>query len=248
MNNKTVYLFLSLLMLASFATRAQLKITNHEQQSWVAYLNQTRLSKHWGLWFDGHLRTRRDHFTNFSTSILRLGLTYYVTDQGRFTAGYAHVNHFPAAGHPNNSRTEHRPWQQFLWLSNYSNLRLSQYIRLEERFRQKISNNTLVDGYDYTSRVRYTIVATLPLSKRKFKPGGWCLVANEELHINLGNKNVYNTFDQNRFFLGIQYAFTGTTALQLGYLHHYTQLSAGNVYQANHVVRINFIQNLDLRR
>ena len=71
-------IFLSILFVIFFTPTgfAQTKSTTHEQQVWLAYMNQTRLSKKWGIWFDAHLRTKEDFFTNFSSSIIRAGLNY----------------------------------------------------------------------------------------------------------------------------------------------------------------------------
>ena len=62
------------------------------QQLWFGYLNQTRVSDKWGLWLDMHLRTKDDFTHDLSQSIVRFGLTYYLGDATRITAGYAWVN------------------------------------------------------------------------------------------------------------------------------------------------------------
>ena len=69
------------------------KSTEHVNQLWFGYFNQTRFSNKWGMWTDLHLRTKEDFVNNFSQSIVRLGLTYYVTDATKFTAGFAYVSH-----------------------------------------------------------------------------------------------------------------------------------------------------------
>src|SRR5688572_3061186 len=71
------------------------KETESIQQAWFAYFNQSRFSNRWGLWFDGHLRTKEDFVTDLSTTIARAGLTYYVNDNTKLTAGYAYVTHYP---------------------------------------------------------------------------------------------------------------------------------------------------------
>jgi hypothetical protein len=45
------------------------KNTSSISQLWTGYFNQTRLSRHWGLWADLHLRTKEDFASNFSQSI-----------------------------------------------------------------------------------------------------------------------------------------------------------------------------------
>ena len=94
---------------------SQTKQTESIQQAWFGYFNQTRLSNKWGTWTDLHLRTKEDLVSDLSQSILRFGLTYYLNDDTKLTAGYAYVSHYPADNHKNVTMPEHRLWQQLQW-------------------------------------------------------------------------------------------------------------------------------------
>ena len=147
----------------------QTKTTEHLNQVWLAYFNQLRFNKDWGLWVDLHLRTKEEFFTDLSQSILRLGITYYLNDDTKLTAGYAYVTAYPGDNHQNVSQPEHRPWQQVQWHSRYSKLRLMQWIRLEERFRRKIlDDDELAEGYNFNWRVRYNIFVASPIEQTEF--------------------------------------------------------------------------------
>lgn len=232
----------------SMVADAQVKETTSINQVWVGYFNQTRLSKKWGVWLDAHVRTKEDFFTNFSQAIIRAGLTYYVTDDAKLTAGYAYINHFPADNHKNISQPEHRPWQQIQWLTKFTKLRLMQWFRLEERFRHKILNdNELANGYNFNFKLRYNFFAQLPLSKKRFQPNTLSFVVNDEVHVNFGKQIVNNYFDQNRFFLGFNYHVNKHDNLQFGYMNLFQQLPAGNRYRSLQVARVFYFHNLDLR-
>ena len=236
------------LMVLSTSLHAQKQIT-YVQQFWAAYSNQTRFSDKWGVWADFHLRTKEDFFTNFSTAIARIGLTYYATDQLRFTAGYAFVNHFPADAHPDISQPEHRPWQQVQWQNNAKKTRLTQWFRLEERYRKKIKDNDeLSEGYNFNWKMRYNVMLMFPLSKKSFAPNTLSLVLNDELHINFGKEIVNNYFDQNRLFIGLAYHVNAKDNIQFGYMNLFQQLPAGNRYRSVHAPRITYFHNLDLRK
>ena len=225
------------------------KQTAYIEQVWVAYNNQTRFSNKLGMWADLHLRTKEEFFTNFSTAIARFGLTYYIKDNTKLTAGYAFVNHFPADNHKNVSQPEHRPWQQLQWHNSFQRLRLMQWIRLEERFRRKILNDDeLAEGYSFNWKVRYNFFAAFPLAKKAFAPKSWSFILNDEVHINAGKEIVYNYFDQNRFFAGFSYHLNAHDNIQLGYLNLFQQLAAGNSYKMIHAARIFYFHNLDLRK
>jgi hypothetical protein len=246
-----VFRLASLVFAASFIVQfaiAQTKSTTSANQVWLAYSNQTRFSNKWGVWGDFHLRTREDFFTKLSTSIVRVGLTYYLNDDAKLTTGYAYVNSFPGDNHKNISQPEHRPWQQIQWHTKYPKLRLMQWFRLEERFRRKILNDDqLAEGYNFNYRIRYNILSQFPLSKKRFQPGTFSFVLNDEVHINFGKEIVNNYFDQNRFFLGFAYHINKSDNVQFGYMNFFQQLAAGNRYKSNHVARIFYFHNLDLR-
>jgi len=228
---------------------SQTKQTESIQQTWFGYFNQTRFSNKWGGWVDLHLRTKEDFFSDVSQTIIRLGLTYYIKDDTKLTAGYAYVSHYPADNHKNVTMPEHRPWQQIQWHTRTSKMRLMQWVRLEERFRRKILNDDeLAEGYNFNFRVRYNFFSMVPLSKKNFQPKTLSFVVNDEVHINFGKQIVYNYFDQNRFFVGFAYHVNKHDNVQLGYMNVFQQLASGNRYRSNHVARLYYFHNLDLRK
>ena len=244
---KLFFLLITMFLICNESS-AQSKQRQSANQIWLGYFNQTRFNNKWGLWADVHLRTKEDFVSDLSQGILRLGLTYYLTDDLKLTAGYAYVNHFPAENHKNISQPEHRPWQQLQWHTRYPKLRLMQWFRLEERYRRKILNDDKLDGgYNFNFRARYNFFSQFPLSKKSFQPGTFSFVVNDEVHINFGKQIINNYFDQNRFFVGFAYHVNKHDNLQFGYMNLFQQLAAGNRYRSNHVARLFYFHNLDLR-
>jgi len=240
-------LALSLTIFASAYSQA--KHTQHVNQIWLGYLNQTRFSNKWEMWLDLHLRTKEEFFDNFSQSIIRPGITYYLNEDTKLTAGYAYVSNYPADSHKNVTQPEHRPWQQIQWYNRYAKIRTMQWFRLEERFRRKILNDSeLASGYNFNYRMRYDFSLQAPLSKKKFEPHSFMFVVNDEVHVNFGKQIVYNYFDQNRFFVGFGYLTNKTDRLQAGYMNLFQQLPTGNQYRSINAVRIFYFHSLDLRR
>ncbi len=227
----------------------QEKQTKDIGQVWLAYLNQTRFSNKWGAWTDLHLRTADDMVKDFSQGIIRLGITYYINNTTKLTAGYAYVHHFPNDNHKNVAQPEHRPWQQVQWHTNHGRKKMMQWFRLEERYRRKIfDDSTLANGYNFNFRLRYNFFFDIPLSAQGIKAGRFSFVVNDEVHINFGKEVVYNYFDQNRFFAGFKYQVSNNDNIQLGYMNVFQQLPAGNKYRNTHVIRLFYVQNLDLRK
>ncbi len=225
----------------------QKKITDW-QQSWLGYFNQTRFSNKWGLWTDIQLRTREQFVKDISSSFVRLGLTYYQNTDTKFTIGYAYLQHFPGKDQDRLLQEEHRIWQQVQWHSSFKKARMAQWLRLEERFKQKMADSSLPNKlFQYSSRLRYNIWYEYPITKNGIQPGAVSFIVNDELFINLGKSVVYNYFDQNRFFTGLKYNLGIRTNIQFGYLNVFQQLPLGDQFNNTHAARLVLVQNLDLR-
>src|SRR4051794_27646811 len=112
-NYQIVYItFIILSLITSFDAYSQ-KDTEDREQLWVGYFNQARFTKRFGTWTDIHYRLT-DNFVDRPFQFLaRAGLTYYLGNNVRATAGYAYVRHFEDGTTP--ARDEHRPWQQLWW-------------------------------------------------------------------------------------------------------------------------------------
>jgi len=243
-----IKLLLCVLTLSAISSSAQ-KTVATEEQAWFAVFNQTRLTNRWGIWFDAHLRLKDDFVGDLSQGIVRAGPTFYLSDDVRLTAAYAYVHFFPAPGHANIGLPEHRPWQQVQWFVRGSKARLMQWVRLEERFRRKtLNDNELGDGYLFNWRIRYNFALFIPITKKRFEPGGLQFLANEEMMVNFGKTIVYNHFDQNRFFIGLVYQLDKHAQLHGGYMNLYQQLATGNQFRNQHTVRVFYFHNLDFRK
>ena len=223
------------------------KEIHSREQAWVAYFNQTRLTNRVGLWLDVHWRQTGDFVDRPFQFLFRPAITGFIKDNVRVNAGYAFINHFPAEGFET-SRPEHRAWEQIWWNQKYKSFSMLQWIRLEQRFLRNISNDELQEGYQHANRIRYNFMFTVPLKGKDVVKGTPTAVLANELFLNIGKNVVYNTFDQNRFFIGGGYQLTSSLNAQLGYLNVYQQEASGNRYMVTHAIRLYLIQSLDLRK
>ena len=232
-------------LLISMTAQAQGKSTALFRQVWLGYFNQTRISRHWGLWLDLQYRTREDLFSGISQWAIRPGISYHLSNRTMITAGYAYFHNEPLDGIRTVAQPEHRPWQQVQWQRGA----VQQTFRLEERFRRKYTtDSTLAGDYGFYYRARYNFLYSLPL------PGHWprahkaAIILNDELSINFGKQVVYNYFDQNRFFAGVRFRVARSGMIQSGYMHQFQQLSSGNQYRSVHAVRLSYLHQIDLRK
>lgn len=221
--------------------------TSHAQESWWDYLNQNRYSDKWGSWIDLQSKLK-DHFVNVvNANEYTLGASYYPNDHFKYTGSLTYVDQFPAVGKPYHL-AEYRPWQQIQLNTSTKNSKWLQWIRLEERFKETAINNTASGKYDFNYRLRYYVLAQFPLTKHKYEKGSISFVSSEELYLNFGKNIVYNTFDQNRFFLGFYYYINRDNILQLGYTNMFQKYNAPNKYLNSDVLRISVFNNIDFRK
>lgn len=247
---KRVAITLTCLILLGFSQGiyAQKTILENEQ-TWLGFFNQTRFSDRWGMWFDLHHRLKNNFVQDNSLFMFRTGPTYYLTDDVRFTPAYSFINHFPEDSHKNISQPEHRFSQQVQWFTRIKQARLMQWVRTEQRWRQKVLNdNELGKGFNFNWRVRYNFALFVPLTKKGLGPHSLQFLINNEVFVNFGENIVYNYFDQNRFTLGLAYQTTAHSQVQLGYLNDFQQLAAGNRFRNVHALRLFYFHNFDWRK
>lgn len=249
MFKKTIKYFLVLSFLSiQFIASAQNseKHIHSREQLWFGYFNQTRFSNKWGMWVDVHYRMTDNFIDRPFQFLFRPAVTYFIKDNLRVNVGYTLAEHFPAKG-LSTTRAEHRAWQQIWWNQKYTGLTTLQWLRLEQRFNEKVVNDEKLEGYNYTFRVRYNFSFFIPLKGKEMAPKTPFAAVMNEVFLNFGDKVVYNTFDQNRFFAGFGYQFTSHLNAQLGYMNVYQQETSGNNYYSTHVIRLFVFHSLDFR-
>jgi len=229
----------------SVCGQAPEKHIHTQEQLWLGVFNQTRFNKHWGGWLDVHYRMTDNFASRPSQFLLRPALTYFIKDNLRANFGYALVRHYPAEG-LNTTRTEHRPWQQIWWNQKYTGLSTLQWLRLEQRFNEKVVADVKEAGYNYNFRIRYNLAFLIPLKGKEMAAKMPLAAIMNEVFVNLGSGVVYNTFDQNRFFAGFGYNFTSHLNAQVGYMNVYQQERSGNDYVSSHTIRLFLFHSLDL--
>ncbi len=238
-----------LCLILCFGILGAQKNIHHEEQTWFGIFNQTRFSKQWGSWTDIHFRLKDDFIREPSQFLIRLGPTYYFSDDIRLTVAYNYIHHFPEGMQRPVALGEHRPFQQLQWYTRFANKRLMQWLRLDERFRKNTNaEGQPVQGYHFNWRMRYNFALFVPLSSKGLAPGTLQILVNDELMINAGKNIEYNTFDQNRLFAGLVYQFTKESHVQLGYMNVFQQQESGNKYRSIHAIRLFYFHNIDLRK
>lgn len=236
---------LLLLLMAGDNLKAQ---TNSKEiidqyQTWVSINNVMRISGKWGAMADVHLRSNH-FFESISFFLVRIGGVYWLTDNTTLAAGHTniHIAQAQQAFYP----FSHGNWfyQQVQHNSKIGKLSVVSRLRNELRWQQLIEMDT-IRGTIFSNRIRLLVNCTIPVSRNYYFPS---LNIADELMVQFGKDIVYNTFDQNRIFIGIKQPVSTTLSFDLGYMMVLQQRTNGYQYNLNHTFRCFFYYRRDLRK
>lgn len=238
---KFIVLVIVLLCFSAIDLSAQTKSKeiNHQSQSWFSINSKTDVYKKWSVLADVHIR--RNHFlADPSFLFVRGALAYNINHNLYVAAGYAHMWVAPTTPGWKTWSNENRIYQQIQYSSSVGKINLLQRLRSEERWQQKIVNDKYSGQKRFTDRIRYLLSAIIPVFKNKKLPA---LVVADEIQFQFGKEVVYNTFDQNRYFIGIKQNITHQLSFDMGYMKVYQQKYSGYQYDSNDTFRLFFYYN-----
>ena len=220
------------------------KVVNQKVQTWISINTVTKFSEHWGVSADAHIRTE-DFLGENNFYFLRGGLTYIPTKKLSLTAGYAHLWLAPSNPDWSTYSDENRFYVQGNLNTTAGKVGMLQRIRIEERWQEKIVNDQETDNNRFTTRFRYLLSFNIPIFKKKTLP---LLVVSDELLLHFGKEVIYNTFDQNRFFVGIKQKIDPKWSFDFGYMNVYQQKYSGYQYDMNHTIRLFFYLSTSINK
>ena len=244
MKNYFICLFIILITGNNTIAQVPQKEINNQHQAWVSINSTVKLTNKWGFVADVHER-RNNFFKDASFHFIRFGVNYWLMDNVTLTAGYAHLWLAPTTNGWKTFSNDNRVYEQAQITSKLSAVRLLQRLRIEQRWQQKIANDKPTGNNKFTTRVRYLMSFTIPVSTNANLPS---LVLSDEILVQFGKEVVYNTFDQNRVFVGIRQKVTKSLSFDLGYMFVNQQKASGYQYDHNNTFRCFFYYTPDCRK
>lgn len=211
---------------------------DHNANLWLTYAGDHPVAEAWGMHLEAQVR-RSDWGGDWQQLLLRPGVRYTLNDRVSFSAGYAFVNTFPYGDYPSpETFPEHRAWEQVTVKVPFLGLDWVNRLRLEQRFIGELEADAgggyEVGDYRYENRVRYLLRTTIPLDA----PRKTYLVLWDEVFVNFGSEVVGNTFDQNRFFVGIGRVLGRGFRLEAGFMEQTLQRRGGHIWEHNHTLAL----------
>ena len=219
------------------------KETTTYVQSWISINSAFRFSNRWGAVSDFHVR-RDNVFKNDYFYFVRAGGVYWVNDKYPIIAGIAHLWLAPYDG---NSQwtNENRIYQQWSAVTPQGVISILHRIRLEQRWRDVIINDVVMREKQFSTRLRYLASFEIRLVEN---PKGPKLIISDEVLVQFGKAIVNNTFDQNRFFLGLKIPLNDKLSCDVGYMNVLQQSLTGYQYDLSHIFRLFFYFNLNMAK
>jgi hypothetical protein len=241
-----ILLFIISFLLSNHGAHAQTKAKeiNVQSQSWVSENGTMRFSKKFGMIADLHMR-RNNFFADPSFYFVRTGVDYWITENLTAVLGYGQMWVAPSNPDWHHYAQEHRIYQQLQLISKIGKVTMMNRLRNEQRWQEKILNDKFTHDYKFTDRVRYLLSFTIPVVKNPHYPS---LVLSDEIALQSGKEIVYNTFDQNRAFVGIKQTVCKGLSFDLGYMLFTQEKASGYQYDKNNTFRWFFYYTPDFRK
>ena len=144
---------------------------------------------------------------------------------------------------------EVRPHIEINQKQPFKRVTIAHRYKLEARFFQKTNINGLENGFKFNCmRFRYQFALDIQLNKPKNNHHALKLKLIEEVMLNFGKAIKYNTFDQNRAYILLQYAPIPALTIEAGYLNVFQQRSTGDKYNNRNTFKIGIIHNINLSK
>lgn len=200
---KSIPVTLFLLVLTSISIAQEDKYGN-----WLMYFGQNRISDKISIHTEAQYRNHTISPTNTEQLLLRTGINYHL-ESAMITAGYGHIgSHVYQSEKKSPEVEEHRIWQQLITTNQIGRIKLEHRYRVEQRWVNK----------DYKNRLRYRLMAFIPLNNKKIEPGTVFIGLYDEIFLN--TQQTY--FDRNRLYGALGYQFKSNIGAQVGMLHQET--------------------------
>jgi len=242
---------LLVMLFLSFSTVfSQVSPTVNQSIEWAAISSTMKVHKKVGLYVEGQFRFAQ----NFQPMQHQFRTAVEIYPSKKFAVvpfGYVYTWNYLYGKQPASVvNNEHRLYQQIVYHHRLSKLVVQHRLRMEERFIQDhfIASDGTMAGSRYDDvryRLRYRLLANLPLNNPNMEPKTWYISMWDEVFVSWGKPVTYHEPDQNRIFVGLGYQFTKLVSLQAGPLYQVIVKSNGAKQENNYGGMIQLTYNLD---
>lgn len=228
-----IYFLNSMILLISLGLSAQTLEKKVEKQTFslFSFSSAFEISPRWSIMSDVQERAFLKPIKQNQLS-LRTQVNYILVHNWTAAVGTSYV--LTHAGNQSSLSTmvipEIRLNQDLSYKQKFANFSVGHRYRMEERFIKRNINDTLTDGHKFIERLSYTLSFEYKLLKSKNKIRALTLKASDGIFINAKKHIAYTTFDQNRFFTGLNYQMYQNVTIEMGYINIFQKRISGNEF------------------
>jgi len=211
-----------------------------------SYFGHYKLSPKWGI--QTEVQSWMDENLDFPIqNVYLLGLVRFLKPNLILSAGYSQAHNHSEAFQ--DYFTDHRIFEQLLYINREKRHTLIHRFRLEERFVEKLKfapdSEVVTDRYLYGNRLRLFNRYMFDLTKDPEAENVFYLATQDEVFFNIHAPEINaNFFDQNRFFLGVGILKNKQTRVEIDYINFLLNPAKGKNFMI-HTLGFSVIQNLD---
>lgn len=228
------YLYLIFISLVLHSWAQETPKHAYDNMLWAGYYNSLSLNEKWSVNSDFQFRTK-DWYKTPSQGLGRVGISYKLDPKLNVTVGLAHFRFFL---NDVVTRGEWRPWQEIGLSDRIGKFKISNRLRIEQRFNETNDNNGPTGQYRFNWRFRYKLDIQYP-EEGKFSVG-----LGNEIMLNAGKNITVNYFDQNRTYGSLNANLTKNISLQFQFMYIWQLLQNGQTLDHINVIRFNIIHRI----
>jgi len=214
----------------------QAEAQSEGNNGWLFLSHTQQVSDKFDVLADVQLRSS-DHFTYFSSVLLRTALSYNLNEKQSVALGYAHKGDWEQDNGQKIYVPEHRIYEQYLHNFNVEHIEMMFRGRLEQRFVKDIR-------YEFSQRARLLLSAQIPLiANSDFSKGVYATI-QDEVFLNVQHKNRLNgsLLDQNRPYISGGYRVSKSLDIEFGYTRWLQREMEGD--ETTHVMQLMITSSL----
>jgi len=222
----------SLLFIVFFTTT--LFSQQDETGNWLMYFGTNKIHDDWSIHTEVQYRNHELAPNTVEQLLLRTGLNYHINSSNSVTLGYGFIPSYVYESDQKEPEvTEHRIFQQLIMINKIGRVKFEHRYRVEQRWVNNVNNLN-----SYRNRLRYRLMAFIPINKPVIEEGTFFIGIYDELFMN--TKNTF--FDRNRFYTALGYQVSKPLQVQLGYLYQRV-----NPFGKHHL-QLGVVYNTDFRK
>lgn len=233
---------LMLLALLFFAAPAfTQKTITQENQQWIHYYGQAKITETWTWTYDAGYRWK-DQFDARSQYIIRTSASYKINDRISVAAGFANLGNYTAN---ELTKMEFRPHQDLTIKDALGKVAISHRYRVEQRLFHPVTDGALGPQGEFSWRFRYAFSATFPVVKQEGTARGFYMTLGNELFLMAGRDITYNIFDQNRVMISPTYQWSNNLSVALTYNNQFAGTTKAAAYKHVNVLWLQIRHRVD---